>query len=71
MPTHKLLGLCIFKYYLGEIRMKNKNIFLILLLTSIGLHAQAKNIDYYSICLDLNGNINNGVVEQCSAVTML
>ena len=61
MPTHKLLGLCIFKYYLGEIRMKNKNIFLILLLTSIGLHAQAKNIDYYSICLDFNG-----VVEQCS-----
>jgi hypothetical protein len=31
---------------------------------SFSIHA--KNIDYYSICLDLSGNINNGVVEQCS-----
>lgn len=32
----------------------------------MGFNTQAKNVDYYSICLDLSGNINNGVVEQCS-----
>lgn len=46
--------------------MKYKHIFLISLLTTINFSIQAKNTDYYSICLDLNGNINNGVVEQCS-----
>lgn len=46
--------------------MKYKHIFLILLLVSIGFNTRANNIDYYSICLDLSDNINNGVVEQCS-----
>ena len=46
--------------------MKYRHIFLILSLIAMSFSIQAKNIDYYSICLDLSGNINNGVVEQCS-----
>ena len=46
--------------------MKYKNVTLALLLIAMGFNTQAKNVDYYSICLDLSGNINNGVVEQCS-----
>lgn len=46
--------------------MKYKNVALALLLITMGFNTQAKNVDYYSICLDLSGNINNGVVEQCS-----
>lgn len=46
--------------------MKYRHIFLILSLIAMSFSTQAKNIDYYSICLDLSGDINNGVVEQCS-----
>jgi hypothetical protein len=46
--------------------MVYRRIFSILLFISMSFSIHAKNIDYYSICLDLSGNINNGVVEQCS-----
>jgi uncharacterized protein YecT (DUF1311 family) len=46
--------------------MKYKKISLALLSTVIGFNTQAKNVDYYSICLDLSGNINNEIVDKCS-----